>query len=238
MMDLDGKPLTLPLTLPVYAIAFDPTPSGTQGDQTTLIAHFAKEPRWLSLSGFALLIGDPAGPPGFEADTLKGAVTSVRCAPALFAAAAPLASKAGETVATRLGLLPAGTTVPFVSAPGVSPGWGVVAADQHPDLIRLSLPDFGVIVIRREDLLALEFRCYNLAIEAGGSIAPRLVRKDRTQPAYLAAYFQSPQNIAEQAFLETSSNGKGGGTTGESPASAACPRGSGGTEPPRLPAPG
>src|SRR5579859_1067661 len=215
--DLDGKPLSLPLTFSVYAIAFDPTPGGTQGDQTALFARFPTAPRWLSVAGFALNIGDTAGLPGFEADTLKGTVTSVRCAPALLAAAAPFASKAGETVATRVGLLPAGTALPFVIAPGKAPGWGVIAAAQNPDLIRLSLPDFGVIVIRREDLLALDFRCYNLAIEAGGTVAPRLVRRDKTQPAYLAAYFHSPQNIAEQAFLETSSNGKGGGTTGETP---------------------
>jgi hypothetical protein len=215
--DLDGKPLSLPLTLPTYAIAFDPTTGGTQGDQTALIARFLSVPQWLSVSGFALLIGDTAGPPGFEADTLRGTVTSVLCAPALLAAAAPFASNTGETVATRLGPLPPGTTLPFVSAPGASPGWGVIALTQNPDLIRLSLPDFGVIVIRREDLLALDFRCYNLAIEAGGTATPRLVRKDKTQPAYLAVYFHSPQNIAEQAFLETSSDGKGGGTTGEIP---------------------
>ena len=215
--DLDGKPLALPLTFPVYAIAFDSSPGGTQGDQTALFARFAIAQKWLSVAGFALRIGDTVGPPGFEADTLKGMVTSVRCAPALLAAAAPFASKSGETVATRVGALPAGTTLPFVTAPGASPGWGVIAAAQNPDLIRLSLPDFSVIVIRREDLLALDFRCYNLAIEAGGTVAPRLVRKDTTQPAYLAAYFHSPQNIAEQAFLETSSNGKGGGTNGETP---------------------
>ena len=215
--DFDGKPLSLPLTFPVYAIAFDPTPGAAQGDQTALIARFATSPQWLSVSGFALRIGDTAGSPGFEADTLKGTVTSVRCAPALLAAAAPFASKAGETVATRLGALPPGTTLPFVSAPGPSPGWGIIAAAHNPDLIRLSLPNFSVIVIRREDLLALEFRCYNLAIEAGATVAPRLVRKDKTQPAYLAVYFHSPQNVAEQAFLETSSNGKGGGTTGENP---------------------
>lgn len=215
--DLKGQRLSLPLTFPSYAIAFDPTPGGIQGDQATVIARFAMTPQWLSVAGFALRVGDTTGPPGFEVDTLKDAVTSVLCAPALLAASAPFASNAGETVATHVGPLPAGRTLPFVTTAGTSPGWGVIAAPQSPNQIILSLPDFSVGVIRREDLLALDFRCYNLAIEAGVASAPRLVRKDKTQPAYLAAYFSSPQNIAEQAFLETSTDGKGGGTTGETP---------------------
>ena len=60
-------------------------------------------------------------------------------------------------------------------------------------------------VIRREDLLSLDFFFYNLALEAGGGNPPHLVRKDPNphQPAYMVVQFDAPQNIAEQAYLET-----------------------------------
>ena len=78
----------------------------------------------------------------------------------------------------------------------------MIAGPEVPGRRRISLPDFNVKVLRREDLLALEFHVFNLALEAGGGNPPQLVAKDPTQPSFLVAQFDSPQNIAEQAYLE------------------------------------
>jgi hypothetical protein len=195
--DLDGKALSLALTWPSYAIAFDPS-----GDQTFLTSRFSPTPTWLAVAGFALQVTDGAGMPGFEADTLRGNVTSVRCQPALLVAAAPLVSGLGGNLATEPVTLPIPTLLPIVSAPGPAPGWGIIAGPEVPGGRRISLPDFRVNVVRREDLLSLDFLFFNLALEAGGGNPPQVVRKDKTQPAYLVAQFDGPQNIAEQAYFE------------------------------------
>lgn len=54
--------------------------------------------------------------------------------------------------------------------------------------------------LRPDDLLAVDFECINLAIKPG--LPPKLVRQSATSPAYLVIHFP-PQNIAEQAFFET-----------------------------------
>ena len=95
-----------------------------------------------------------------------------------------------------------GSVLPFAAAPGASPGWGVLCVPAEAGGRTLSLPDFSVSVVRREDLLALDFLFFNLALEAGGDAPPALVRKDPTQPSYLVARFDAPQNIAEQAYFE------------------------------------
>jgi hypothetical protein len=61
-------------------------------------------------------------------------------------------------------------------------------------------PSFTFDLIRPDDLLALTLDFYNMSFAAGGG-APRLVRVDPTQPAYLVVHF-GPQHIAEQAFYE------------------------------------
>jgi hypothetical protein len=200
--DLDANPLLLALTCPVYAIAFDPTPNHSQGEQTMLLSHFAREPLWLFAAGFGMQVGDVADAPSFEVETLKGAVTSVRCEPALVSVAAPLAGQVEESIATKPIALDGSVTLPIVAAPGTAPGWGLnvgpaVAAKPH-----FSLSDFRVTILRVEDLLSLDFLFYNVALESGGGIATRLARKDASKPAYLVAEFDAPQNIAEQAFLE------------------------------------
>ncbi len=61
-----------------------------------------------------------------------------------------------------------------------------------------------VKVVRKEDLLNLEFRFYNLRFEPPDNGAPaKLVRTSQNAPAYIAVVFP-PQNIAEQAFFESS----------------------------------
>jgi hypothetical protein len=202
---LDGKPFVLTFASPTYAISFDSSADHSQGDETVLLARFAPLPLWLVVDGFALLVGDTVGPPSFEVITLKGAVTSFQCAPTLIAAAAPIASDPGSSLAAEPMEI-FGATLPFVVTPGPTPGWGVIAGPEVSGHRRLSLPNFSVSVYRREDLLALDFLFFNLALEAGGGSPPQLVRKDSTQPSYLVARFDSPQNIAEQAYFEDSPN--------------------------------
>ena len=199
--DLDGNPFSLALASPTYAIAFDPSADPSQGDQTLLTSRFAPTPRWLVVDGFALLVGDSPGLPAFEVDTLKGNVTSLRCLPALFLAAGPMTSGTGENLAVEP--LPiASSSLPLVVSPGAAPGWGIIAGPEVAGRRRISLPDFGVSVVRREDLLSLDFLFFNLALEAGGGSPPQVVRKNPAQPSYLVAQFDAPQNIAEQAYLE------------------------------------
>jgi hypothetical protein len=199
--DLDGKPFSLALASPSYAIAFDTSRDRAQGDQTFLTSRFAPTPAWLVVDGFALEVGDPSGTLGFEADTLKGKVTSVRCTPALLLAAAPMASEPGANLAAQPLPITPGTLLPFVVEPDANPGWGIIAGPDVPGRRRVSLPDFSVSIVRREDLLSLDFLFVNLALEAGGCDPPQLVRKLPTQPAYLVAQFDAPQNVAEQAYL-------------------------------------
>jgi hypothetical protein len=63
-------------------------------------------------------------------------------------------------------------------------------------------PSFTFDLIRPDDLLALTFDFFNMNLAAGGG-APRLVRVDPNQPAYLVVHF-GPQHIAEEAFFEDS----------------------------------
>jgi hypothetical protein len=199
--DLDGNPFSLALAAPNYAVAFDTSPDHSLGDQTFLSSRFADPPRWLAVDGYALLVGDPPGLPGFEAETLKGNVTSLRCQPSLLLAAAPMSSGTGEILVAAPQPF-AASVLPFVVSPGAVPGWGIIVGPEVPGRRRISLPDFAVSVVRREDLLSLDFRFFNLALEAGGGSAPQLVRKDPAQASYLVVQFDAPQNITEQAYLE------------------------------------
>lgn len=198
--DLDGKPSLLGLASPSYAIAFDASADHSQGDQTALAARFAA-PAWLVVDGYVLLVGDSPASPGFEVDALKGNVTSLECVPALIAAAAPMDASSGSSVSAEPREL-INAVLPLVTAPGAAPGWGLIAGPEVPGRRRMSLPDFSVSIVRPEDLLALDFQFFNLALEAGGGDPPQLVSKDSSQPSFLVAQFDSPQNIAEQAYLE------------------------------------
>ena len=197
--DENGAPFGLVLAAPAYAIAFETAVDNDPGDQTCLNTRLAA-PSWLVVDGFALLLCDPVGTPGFTCATADSAVTELRCEPWLSAAAAPLDAGSGLSAAPKF---LKGPPLPIVAEPGAEPGWGLLAGPATPGRRRFSLPDFAVSVLRRDDLLALDFRCYNLALEGGGGIPPQLVRKDSARPAHLTATFDAPQNIAEQAFLET-----------------------------------
>jgi hypothetical protein len=72
---------------------------------------------------------------------------------------------------------------------------GIAAGHRFPPF----RPRFLVPLIRPEDFLYLELEFRHLRLVTGKN--PRLQRIDRTQPAYLIAYFP-PQHIAEEAFYE------------------------------------
>ncbi|MEH2562957.1 hypothetical protein [Bradyrhizobium sp. AZCC 2289] len=189
--NLDGHALIVPLGAARFAIDFET-------NQTFLSSQFPAIPLWLQRDGFALQVGNPAGASAFELDATSGTVTTHRCAPALLQAAAPLA---GAAAATPLAL--SGTSrLNFVAKPGTTPGWGVLAAAAIATQPTLSLPEFAVALLRRDDLLVLDFLFGNLALEGGGGLAPRLARIDATADGLLTARFNGPQNIVDQAFPE------------------------------------
>jgi hypothetical protein len=139
------------------AVAFDPTPDHSAGDDTFLTARFGFRAQWLVLDGFALAVGESQKGPAFEVDTSNGEVTSFLCEPALLTVSAPLAAHLGERVATKP-LPPASQSfLPVVARPGTPPGWGTVAGPAVAGKPWLSLPDFSVHLLRREDLLSLDF---------------------------------------------------------------------------------
>jgi hypothetical protein len=214
--DLAGHPASLALGLPSYAVAFDPTADHSAGDDTFITARFAFRAQWLVLDGFAVAAGESSKGPAFEMATSGGKVTSVVCEPALLAVSAPLAAHLGESVAAKP-LGPANQAfLPIMAAPGTPPGWGIVAGPVVAGKPRLSLPDFSVHMLRREDLLSLDFLLYNVALEGGGGTPPALVQKDPAQPAYFVVRFNAPQNFGEQAIFEASNDGKGDTTPNDS----------------------
>jgi hypothetical protein len=212
---LDGQPASLALVRPLYVIAFGVSSGGQTGDQTRLAARFGDQPQWLVTGGVAVQVSDDPATVGFEADTFAAEVTSVRCDPALLSVAGPPTTSgaaADGMVATLAHAVATGVVLPFVATPGTVPGWGILAGAAVAGQPQVSLPDFRVSVLRREDLLWLEFAFYNLCLETGGGQAPRLVPQDTTQSSYVVAVFDNPQNLAEQAFTETYSDPKNSST--------------------------
>jgi len=212
--NLTAQPASLALATPSYAVAFDVTADHSAGDDTFLAARFAFRAQVLVLDGFAVAIADSPKGPAFEVDASGGAVTSVICEPLLLVVAAPLSAPIGELVATKP--LPPASQSPLgiVATPGAQPGWGILAGPAVPGKPRLSLPDFSVHLLRRDDLLSLDFLLYNVALEGGGGTSPALVQKDNTQPAFFVVRF-APQNFGEQAIFEASDDGKGDTTPGD-----------------------
>ncbi|MDQ3806134.1 MAG: hypothetical protein M3416_20175, partial [Acidobacteriota bacterium] len=100
LTDGAGKSFALRLRGPRYAVAFDPA-----GDQTALVARFAREPVWLRHRGIGLQLGDAAGAPPFELTCLGGRVESLSCSPALLSFAAPLQGAVVEPTRAAKGSL-------------------------------------------------------------------------------------------------------------------------------------
>jgi hypothetical protein len=192
LTDADGNSLAIALAVPRFATDFET-------GQTFLTANFPPAPVWVRAEGFAVQVADFPIVAPFEVDASRSTINAVTCAPVLVAAAAPLA---GDLAAKPLPL--SGTArLNFVAQPGAAPGWGVLATADVSGQPKLSLPEFAVGLLRRDDLLSLEFAFTNLALEGGGGVSPRLVLIDAANPGFVKVRFNAPQNIAEQAFLET-----------------------------------
>lgn len=66
------------------------------------------------------------------------------------------------------------------------------------------MPDSNLLidVLRPDDLLFLQIECANLTLDTAAGHAPRLVRNQPGQPAYLIVHFP-PQHILEEVFTES-----------------------------------
>jgi len=202
---LDGNPFAFHLDAPSYAVIF--VSGQISGRIALLVAQFGGDPDWMAADGFALQVGN-SPTASFEVQSTDGKETALTCQPALLLAGAPLNVPPGQTAITRPIGFTAEQLLPIVSQPGSAPGWGFIPAPPA-GTVRLSLPDFAVSLLRREDLLALTFQFFNLALEGGGGTAAELKVKDPKQPAYVVVQVSSPQNIAEEAFLEVDPPGVG-----------------------------
>ncbi|MFQ6097720.1 MAG: hypothetical protein ACE5O2_08325, partial [Armatimonadota bacterium] len=87
--------------------------------------------------------------------------------------------------------------------PGPETERGIIKVQPKRAIGRIPLAPFMVNVVRPEDFLALRFQFLNLTLKTEEGQPARLVRTKADEPAHIVAHFP-PQNIAEQAFLETS----------------------------------
>lgn len=90
-----------------------------------------------------------------------------------------------------------------LTLPPLPPGPGIGPRAPGDLFLPSSNADLVASVLRREDMLALRFEFYNL--ERAGN---ELKRKNQTRAAFIVVHLAyggdfSPQNIAEEAFLET-----------------------------------
>lgn len=109
----------------------------------------------------------------------------------------------------------------FLKATGATATFSVLAGDvvtkfawapsaAEAKALLAATPSLSASVLRREDMLALRFDLYNLVRDKGN-----LVRQNAAQPAYVVATLgygadHAPQNVGEQAFLETDDSGTAG----------------------------
>ncbi len=121
--------------------------------------------------------------------------------------------------ASRRGLI---TRREFLKKTGATATFSVVAGDvvtrfawkptaAEAKALLAATPSLTASVLRREDMLALRFSLYNLVRDNKGD----LVRQVAAQPAYVVATLgygsdHAPQNVGEQAFLETDDSGTSG----------------------------
>ncbi len=165
-----------------------------------LTGQFTDWRTWMQGPHGALLVGaaDWASPFEMIGDATGAKVT---CSPAVYGIAAPLGNliaapitfpeaaqrvvKMGDTATKG----PKAQAVNPVPGPTIAPGPGVIIPN-----------DSSVTVTRPDDLLTLKFSFFNLSYSTSSG-SPKLVRDDRTKPAYISVEFP-PQHILERAFLE------------------------------------
>jgi hypothetical protein len=213
LTDADGNRFALPLRDARYAVALD-----THGEQTALVARFAKEPVWLSHQGVGLRLGATAETASFELVCMDGRLKSLHCSPAVLGLAASLPDSVvehgpmakGSHLSFNLGASELARSQPAPEKEAAAPPLGqlrigVKEADQ-PD-ISLSLQLESLSVLRADDLLSLDFRFFNLSLEVQSS-GPILRRTFPSKGAHIIVRFP-PQHILEQAFEESTFEARG-----------------------------
>jgi hypothetical protein len=206
LTDADGNRFALPLRRARYAVALD-----AHGEQTALVAGFAKEAVWLHHQGVGLQLGATAETTRFELVCTDGRLESLHCSPAVLGLAASLPDSVvehgpmvkGSHLSFRLGAAELARSQPAPDKEAAPPlgqlRIGVKEAGE-PD-ISLSLPLQSISVLRADDLLSLGFSFFNLSLDVQSS-GPILRRTDPSQGALITVRFP-PQHILEQAFAES-----------------------------------
>ena len=226
-LDRDGNPFQLPIRSAAYAAAVGPDGNHHQA----VIGRYPQTPTWLHTEGVSLELADAEHLSPLEITAINGGLERVELAPALRRLHAPMPGGITEPSflpeGARLNLMPDTTVVipksPIITKPGgdITIGAGAAKdAAKEADKFKMLPPgtpdgdkvqptsptpfpaDLTVSVVRPKDLLVLRFQFVNLALQYREGSGNFLVR-DGDKSAYLVIHFP-PQNIAEQAFFETS----------------------------------
>lgn len=225
-VDRNGAPFQLPVRSAVYAAAVGP--DGNQ--HHALVGRYPQVPVWLHKDGISLEVTDAEDLPPLEITGINGRIEQADLAPAFRRFHAPMPGAITEPSflpeGSRLNLMPDSPFVaprnPTITKPGditIGTG-GINDAAKNADKLKTLPPgtpdgdkvqptspypfpaNLTVSVVRPKDLLVLRFEFVNLALKYREGSGNFLVRTD-DKPAYLVVHFP-PQNIAEQAFFETS----------------------------------
>ena len=110
-----------------------------------------------------------------------------------------------QLAAISTSVLLVNTVIPDISTTACDFNIPTVTSCKKIEELPQDSPDFSASVLRREDMLILRFDFYNLELKNGS-----LTRKNTSQNAFIGVNFAHgndylPQNIAEQAYLETAS---------------------------------
>ncbi|MCE7935450.1 MAG: hypothetical protein DYG96_12805 [Chlorobi bacterium CHB2] len=226
-VDRNGDPFQLPVRSAAYAVAF-----GSDGTRhQALIGRYPQSPLWLHRDGVSLEVADAEHLPPLEITEANGRAERMEIAPALRRFHAPMPGAIADPSflpeGSRLNLMPDTTFVvpkgPVITKPGdITIGTkGMEEAAKNADKFKMLPPgtpdgdkvqptnpnpfpaNLTVSVVRPKDLLVLRFEFVNLALNYREGSGNFLVRADGDKAAYLVVHFP-PQNIAEQAFFETS----------------------------------
>lgn len=225
--DRDGNPFQLPIRSAAYAAAVGPDGSRHQA----VIGRYPQSPVWLHDGGISLELSDAEGLPPIEITGVNGHIQRAALTPTIRRLHAAMPGAITEPSffpeGHRLNLMPDSPFVapkgPIITKPGGDITIGAGAAkDAAKDAEKFKMlppgtpdgdkvqptnptpfpADLTVSVVRPKDLLVLRFQFVNLALHYREGAGNFLVRTG-DKAAYLVVHFP-PQNIAEQAFFETS----------------------------------
>ena len=192
----DGQPLSIPLDELHYGQSFS---SGRS--QTAVLAQVANDQEWAHANGISFQLGDSRQGPALEIVRDNDRPPSVRFEPRLVSLASPLP---GALI--RISPVSSGARMTFSWGPKGEPNdaQDKTTFDVESKLSCISMDNYRVSVLRREDFLSLAFEFNNLCLWHHGD-SYILRPTDSTKPGILIVCFP-PQSIAEQAFFEGSNS--------------------------------